>query len=39
LGLFEQMGRYELLPPMVAAWGPNMMFGTGGLYLFLHART
>lgn len=38
-GLFEQMGRYEMLPPMLAAWGPNMLFGAGGLYLFLTSRT
>ncbi|MCI0488062.1 MAG: LptF/LptG family permease [Blastocatellia bacterium] len=39
LGLFEQMGRYEMLPPILAAWGPNMLFGTGGLYLLLTSRT
>ncbi|HYP25405.1 MAG TPA: LptF/LptG family permease, partial [Blastocatellia bacterium] len=39
LGLFEQMGRYEMLPPTLAAWGPNMLFGAGGLYLFLTSRT
>jgi LPS export ABC transporter permease LptG len=39
LGLFEQMGRYEMLPPALAAWGPNMLFGAGGLYLFLTSRT
>lgn len=38
-GLFEQMGRYEILPPMLAAWGPNLLFGTGGIYLFLTSRT
>lgn len=38
-GLFEQMGRYEMLPPMLAAWGPNLLFGAGGLYLFLTSRT
>lgn len=38
-GLFEQMGRYEMLPPLLAAWGPNMLFGAGGLYLFLTSRT
>jgi LPS export ABC transporter permease LptG len=38
-GLFEQMGRYEMLPPILAAWGPNMLFGAGGLYLFLTSRT
>jgi lipopolysaccharide export LptBFGC system permease protein LptF len=39
LGLFEQMGRYEILPPLLAAWGPNLMFTAGGLYLFLRTRT
>ncbi|HWP44695.1 MAG TPA: LptF/LptG family permease [Blastocatellia bacterium] len=39
MGLFEQMGRYEMLPPLLAAWGPNMLFGAGGLYLFLTSRT
>ncbi len=39
IGLFEQMGRYEILPPLLAAWGPNLLFGTGGLYLFLTTRT
>jgi LPS export ABC transporter permease LptG len=39
IGLFEQMGRYEILPPMLAAWGPNLLFGTGGIYLFLTSRT
>ncbi|HQR37830.1 MAG TPA: LptF/LptG family permease, partial [Blastocatellia bacterium] len=39
LGLFTQMGRYEILPPILAAWGPNMLFGAGGLYLFLTTKT
>jgi LPS export ABC transporter permease LptG len=39
LGLFEQMGRYEMLPPVLAAWGPNILFGAGGVYLFLTSRT
>ena len=39
LNLFEQMGRYEVLPAWLAAWGPNLMFGAGGLYLFLTSRT
>jgi LPS export ABC transporter permease LptG len=38
-GLFEQMGRYEMLPPLLAAWGPNMLFSAGGIYLFLTSRT
>jgi LPS export ABC transporter permease LptG len=39
IGLFEQMGRYDILPPVLAAWGPNLLFGTGGIYLFLTSRT
>lgn len=39
LGLFTQMGRYELLPPLLAAWGPNLLFGAGGAYMFLTTRT
>ncbi|HEY6331012.1 MAG TPA: LptF/LptG family permease, partial [Blastocatellia bacterium] len=39
LELSVQMGRYELLPPLLAAWAPNMTFGAGGLYLFLYSRT
>ncbi|MGH9763232.1 MAG: LptF/LptG family permease, partial [Blastocatellia bacterium] len=38
-GLFQQMGRYEVLPPLLAAWGPNIMFAAGGIYLFLTSRT
>ncbi|HKY04673.1 MAG TPA: LptF/LptG family permease, partial [Blastocatellia bacterium] len=38
-GLFEQMGRYEMLPPVLAAWGANMLFGAGGIYLLLTSRT
>ena len=32
-------GGYPTVPPMLAAWGPNMLFGAGGLYLFLTTRT
>lgn len=39
LGLFTQLGRYELIPPILAAWGPNMLFGAGGAYLFMTTRT
>jgi LPS export ABC transporter permease LptG/LPS export ABC transporter permease LptF len=39
LGLFSQMGRYEILPPIFAAWGPNLLFGAAGAYLFLKTRT
>jgi len=39
IGFFAQMGRYELLPPVLAGWGPNLLFGAGGTYLFLTTRT
>ena len=39
LGLFTQLGRYEIVPPILAAWGPNLIFGAGGTYLFLTTRT
>lgn len=39
IGLFMQMGRYEMLPPALAAWGPNLLFGASGGYLLMTART
>lgn len=39
IGFFAQMGRYELLPPVLAGWGPNVLFGAGGAYLFLTTKT
>lgn len=39
LGLFTQLGRYEFLPPLLAAWGPNMLFTAGGIYLLFTAKT
>lgn len=39
IGFFAQMGRYEILPPVLAGWGPNVLFGAGGAYLFLTTRT
>ncbi|MCS7078535.1 MAG: LptF/LptG family permease [Chloracidobacterium sp.] len=39
VGLFEQLGHYRLLPAFWAAWGPNLLFGSGGLYLLLSAKT
>lgn len=39
IGVFDQLGRYELLPPFWAAWGPNLLFSVGGVYLLLTAKT
>jgi LPS export ABC transporter permease LptG/LPS export ABC transporter permease LptF len=38
-GVFEAMGAYGLLVPLLAAWAPNILFGTAGLFLFLTIRT
>jgi LPS export ABC transporter permease LptG/LPS export ABC transporter permease LptF len=39
VNLFEQLGYYRLLPLFWSAWGPNLLFGSGGLYLLLSAKT
>jgi lipopolysaccharide export system permease protein len=33
------LARADLLPPIVAAWSANFLFGSLGLFLFLRART
>jgi lipopolysaccharide export LptBFGC system permease protein LptF len=38
-GLFEAMGTYGLLIPILAAWAPNILFGATGLVLLLTIRT
>ncbi len=37
--LFEALGNFALLPPMLAAWGPNLVFAFGGVYLSLQIET
>jgi LPS export ABC transporter permease LptG/LPS export ABC transporter permease LptF len=37
--LFEAMGSHGLLPPFLAAWAPNVLFGAAGLYLMLTLET
>ena len=37
--LFEALGNLNELPPVAAAWSPNLLFGLGGLYLFLRVKT
>lgn len=39
IGVFEQLGNYQLLPSFWAAWGPNMLFSAGGIYLIFTAKT
>ncbi len=37
--LFEAMGNLNQLPPALAAWSPDLLFGLGGVYLFLRAKS
>lgn len=37
--LFEAMGNLNQLPPIVAAWSPDVLFGLVGAYLLLRVRT
>ncbi len=37
--VFEQMGAYGLLIPLLAAWAPNILFGAAGLAMFFTIRT
>lgn len=37
--MFGQMGRYEILPPMLSAWGANLLFSASGLYLLFTTKT
>ncbi|PYV21995.1 MAG: LPS export ABC transporter permease LptF [Acidobacteria bacterium] len=37
--LFEAMGNLHQLPPVVAAWSPDVFFGLGGVYLLLRIPT
>jgi lipopolysaccharide export LptBFGC system permease protein LptF len=37
--IFEQLGAYGMLAPILAAWAPNLLFGAAGLALLLTIRT
>jgi len=38
-GVFDVFGSSGLLAPLLAAWGPNILFGTGGVILLSWIRT
>lgn len=38
-GIFGVLGASGLLSPLLAAWGPNILFGSGGLVLLMSAST
>jgi LPS export ABC transporter permease LptG/LPS export ABC transporter permease LptF len=39
LAIFEALGSTALLPPLLASWTPNILFGAVGLYLMLTLET
>jgi LPS export ABC transporter permease LptG/LPS export ABC transporter permease LptF len=39
LAIFGALGDHALLPPFLAAWAPNLLFGGGGLYLMFTLET
>ncbi len=39
LAIFEHLGNNALLPPLLAAWAPNLLFASAGLYLMLNLET
>ncbi len=39
LAIFEHLGNNALLPPLLAAWSPNLLFGAAGLYLMFTLET
>ncbi len=39
LAIFEALGNTALLPAILAAWAPNLLFGAAGLYLMLTLDT
>ena len=39
LAIFEALGNYAVLPPALAAWAPNLLFGAAGLFFTLTLET
>lgn len=39
MSAFGAVGSAGMLPPLLAAWGPNLLFGAGAAYLLLIVRT
>ncbi len=39
IGVFRELGIINFLPPFLSAWGPNLVFGLGGLYLLFTLKT
>jgi lipopolysaccharide export system permease protein len=39
LSIFAALGKGGALPPLLAAWAPNMLFGAAAIYMVLTVRT
>ena len=39
ISLFAALGSGGVMAPLLAAWAPNLLFGSGAVYLLLTART
>jgi lipopolysaccharide export LptBFGC system permease protein LptF len=39
LAAFENLGSFGVLPPPLAAWAPNLLFGGSALYLMFTLET
>ena len=39
ISVFAAIGAAGLIPPTLAAWAPNLMFGAAAAYLLLTVRT
>ena len=39
MAIFDALGNNAPLPPLLAAWAPNLLFGATGLYLMFTLET
>jgi lipopolysaccharide export LptBFGC system permease protein LptF len=39
IAIFDALGNHAAVPPLLAAWAPNMLFGAAGLYMMLTLET
>jgi lipopolysaccharide export LptBFGC system permease protein LptF len=39
LAIFTTLGETEMIPTLVAAWSPNLLFALLSMYLFLGVRS
>jgi lipopolysaccharide export LptBFGC system permease protein LptF len=39
LSIFAALGSGGMMPPVLAAWAPNILFGAAAVYLILTVRT